>query len=214
MHGTMDSRYIAIAGNIGVGKSSLVDFLWKEYGLKPIFESQDANPYLADFYRDMKAWAYHSQIFFLTKKFRHYLRLRENRSAQPVVLDRTIYEDAEIFAMNLHRMRLIPKREFTIYWELYETILQVLEPPRVLIYLSCPIRTIAQRIGRRGRSSEAPIKTTYLRRLQTLYDRWIERYTRSPVIRLSTVRSSTSGGDYLDDLLVRKELDRQIRPHV
>lgn len=200
------SGYIAIAGNIGVGKSSLVDFLWKEYGLKPFFEAQDANPYLADFYRDMKAWAYHSQIYFLTKKFRHYLDLQGKQVERPMVLDRTIYEDAEIFAVNLRRMRVMHARDFAVYWELYQTILDVLEPPRVLIYLSCSTRTMIKRIGRRGRAAEARVQAAYLRRLQKLYTAWIATYTRSPIIHLATDRA-----DYLDDFLVREELDRQLK---
>lgn len=205
----MSSRYIAIAGNMGAGKSSLVEFLWKAYGCKPFFEPQDANPYLADFYRDMRAWAYHSQLYFLTKKFRHYLDLQARRPKRPMVLDRTIYEDAEIFATNLHRMRLIGRRDYAIYWDLYQTILDVLEPPRVLIYLDCSLRTIHKRVGRRARAAETTIKTAYLRRLQRLYDRWIARYDRSPVLRLSTERV-----DYLDDFLARQELQHQLERYL
>ncbi|MBI2345999.1 MAG: deoxynucleoside kinase [Deltaproteobacteria bacterium] len=205
----MGSSYLAIAGNMGAGKSSLVDFLWKAYGCKPFFEPQDINPYLTDFYRDMRSWAFHSQMFFLTKKFRHYLDLQARRPRRPMVLDRTIYEDAEIFAANLHRMRLIPRREFAVYWDLYQTILDVLEPPRVLIYLTCSLRTMRKRIGRRGRQAEGPIQTGYLKKLQCLYDRWIERYDRSPVISLATDHA-----DYLDDFLVREELEKKLRSYL
>ncbi|MBQ4334077.1 MAG: deoxynucleoside kinase, partial [Myxococcaceae bacterium] len=130
-------RFIAVAGNIGAGKTELVGFLCRRYGLKPFYEPNDTNPYLADFYRDMKTWAFQSQIYFLTHKFRLHRELE--RTAGAVVQDRTIYEDAEIFARNLYRQRLMTKRDWQTYCELYDVIAKSLEPPDIMIYLQAKV---------------------------------------------------------------------------
>ncbi|MBI2093021.1 MAG: deoxynucleoside kinase [Deltaproteobacteria bacterium] len=129
----MAKKYIAIAGNMGSGKSSLVDFLCRECNFKPFYEPNDLNPYLADFYKDMKKWAYHSQLHFLTHKFRIHQEL--DRSNGTVVQDRTIYEDAEIFCTNLYRSGFVGKRDYQTYMDLYKTILKSLQPPSVMISL-------------------------------------------------------------------------------
>ncbi|MBC7793182.1 MAG: deoxynucleoside kinase, partial [Clostridia bacterium] len=121
--------YIAVAGNIGCGKSTLVDFICRQYQVAPFFEPHAENPYIVDFYGDMKRWGFHSQIYFLTHKFRIHQELERERDRQAVVQDRTIYEDAEIFATNLHRRKVINSRDWKMYCELYETILTSLEPP-------------------------------------------------------------------------------------
>ena len=192
-------KFIAIAGNIGAGKTELTEFLFRRYGLKPFYEPNDQNPYLEDFYADMKTWAYRSQLFFLTHKFRLHLSLQGEPGA--VVQDRTIYEDAEIFARDLYRQRLIEKRDFETYWELYQSIGRALRPPDLMIQLRCPVRTLRQRIRARGRSFEQDIPAAYLRRLNLLYEDWYARYDLSPVLRLEIDRL-----DYLTDLVDRVDL--------
>ncbi|HSF78512.1 MAG TPA: deoxynucleoside kinase [Steroidobacteraceae bacterium] len=192
-------KFIAIAGNIGAGKTELTEFLFRRYGLKPFYEPNDQNPYLEDFYADMKTWAYRSQLFFLTHKFRLHLSLQGEPGA--VVQDRTIYEDAEIFARNLYRQRLIEKRDFETYWELYQSIGRALRPPDLMIQLRCPVRTLRQRIRARGRSFEQDIPAAYLRRLNLLYEDWYARYDLSPVLRLEIDKL-----DYLTDLVDRVDL--------
>ena len=200
-------RFIAVAGNMGAGKSELVQFLCRRYGLKPFFEPNDTNPYLADFYADMKKWAFHSQIYFLTHKF----RLHRELMLEPgtVVQDRTIYEDAEIFCENLHRGGMISDRDHKMYRELFDTICQSLAPPDLMIFLKCPVRTLKKRIHQRGRKMEIDVPTDYLKRLNELYDEWRKRYTMSPVIELETDRL-----DYLTDLVDRLDLFKQIEKYV
>ncbi|MFH1812357.1 MAG: deoxynucleoside kinase [Pseudomonadota bacterium] len=200
-------KYIAVAGNIGAGKSSLVDWLCRTYGIAPFFEPNEANPYLADFYSDMKTWAFKSQLFFLTHKFRIHQDL--DRSSGTVVQDRTIYEDAEIFATALHRARYIDSRDFATYQELYRTILRSLEPPDLLIVLTCPMRTLRRRIQQRGRKMEQNIKPTYLRRIDDLYAEWLGRYKLSPVLTIETDKL-----DYLTDLVDRLDVMRRIEKYL
>lgn len=143
--------YIAVAGNIGCGKSTLVDFICRTYKVDPFFEPNAQNPYLVDFYADMKRWAFHSQVYFLTHKFRIHQELERQRVHRTVVQDRTIYEDAEVFATYLHRRRFINARDWGVYQDLYQTILSALHPPDLMIYLKASVRTIRKRIKLRGR---------------------------------------------------------------
>lgn len=200
-------KFIAIAGNIGAGKTELTAFLCKKYGLKPFYEPNDQNPYLADFYKDMKSWAFRSQIFFLTHKYKLHRELE--RQSGTSLQDRTIYEDAEIFAKNLYRQRYIDKRDWATYWELYENIAASLKPPDLMIYLRCPVKTLKQRIRLRGRKMEQDIPTAYLNRLNSLYEDWFERYEMSPVLVLPTDTL-----DYLTNLVDRVDLFRQIEKHL
>lgn len=200
-------KFIAIAGNIGAGKTELTAFLCKKYGLKPFYEPNDQNPYLSDFYKDMKTWAFRSQIFFLTHKFRLHRELE--RQSGTSLQDRTIYEDAEIFAKNLFRQRYIDKRDWQTYWELYENIAAALKPPDLMIYLRCPVKTLKQRIRLRGRKMEQDIPTAYLNRLNALYEDWFTRYKMSPVLVLPTDTL-----DYLTNLVDRVDLFRQIEKHL
>lgn len=200
-------KFIAIAGNIGAGKTELTAFLCKKYGLNPFFEPNDQNPYLADFYKDMKTWAFRSQIFFLTHKFRLHRELEQQSGT--AIQDRTIYEDAEIFAKNLFRQRNIDKRDWKTYWELYETVAAALKPPDLMIYLRCPVKTLKQRIRIRGRKMEQDIPTAYLNRLNALYEDWFTRYKMSPVLVLPTDTL-----DYLTNLVDRVDLFRQIEKHL
>ena len=202
-----NQKFIAIAGNIGAGKTELTRFLCRRYGLNPFYEPNDQNPYLADFYQDMKAWAFKSQVFFLTHKFRLHRDLE--RGDGTALQDRTIYEDAEIFAKNLYKTRKIDARDWKTYWELYETIAQALKPPDLMIYLQCPVRTLKQRIALRGREMEKDIPTPYLKRLNDLYEDWFKHYKMSPVLVLSTDKL-----DYLTDLVDRADLFRQVEKHL
>jgi deoxyadenosine/deoxycytidine kinase len=202
-------KFIAIAGNIGAGKTELTGFLCKKYGLTPFYEPNDQNPYLADFYRDMKTWAFKSQLFFLTHKFRLHRQMMEGQDGATVLQDRTLYEDAEIFAKNLYRQRYIDKRDWQTYWELYESLAETLSPPDLMIYLKCPVRTLKQRIKLRGRQMEADLPTAYLSRLNRLYEEWFNGYKRSPVLVYETDTL-----DYLTNLVDRVDLFRQIEKYL
>ena len=148
-------RYIAIAGNMGSGKSTLVDFLQVRFGVTPYFEPNDENPYLIDFYEDMERWAFQSQVYFLQKKFALHLELEKETGV--VVQDRSIYEDAEIFATNLHRMKILNGRDWETYRELYDSIQSRLRPPDLLIFLKCSVRTVRKRIALRARPGEEKV---------------------------------------------------------
>lgn len=203
----MPRRYIAVAGNMGAGKTELVAFLCKRYGLKPFFEPNDTNPYLEDFYRDMKAWAFHSQVYFLAHKLRLHRQLMSDEGV--VVQDRSIYEDAEIFARNLYEQKRMTERDWRTYRELYESLRDALQPPDLMIFLKCPVRTLRRRIATRGRGMEQDIPTEYLRRLNDLYARWRESWTLSPVVELETDKL-----DYITDLVDRLDLFKAIEKHL
>ena len=196
-------RTIAIAGNMGTGKSTLVDFLHRTYGVVPFYEPNDHNPYLADFYKDMKRWAFQSQLYFLSNKF----RLHQELDRQPgvVALDRTIFEDAEIFATALHQMRKISRRDWETYQGFYSAILDAIRPPDLMIYLKCSMRTLRQRIRLRGRKMEQDVPPAYLKRLECLYDTWIEHYSMSEVLVLETDQL-----DYIHDLVHRLDVMERI----
>jgi len=196
-------RSIAIAGNMGSGKSTLVDFLSRTYNVTPFYEPNDENPYLADFYKDMKAWAFQSQLYFLSNKFRLHQEL--DRQDGVVALDRTIFEDAEIFAMALFQMRKISKRDWETYQGFYGAILDAIRPPDLMIYLRCSMRTLRQRIRLRGRKMEQDVPLAYLKRLERLYNSWIEAYTMSDVLVLET-----DDLDYIHDLVHRLDVMQRI----
>ncbi len=196
-------RSIAIAGNMGSGKSTLVEFLHRTYGVVPFYEPNDENPYLADFYKDMKRWAFQSQLYFLSNKF----RLHQELDRQPgvVALDRTIFEDAEIFATALHQMRKISKRDWATYRGFYEAILDAIRPPDLLIYLRCSMRPLRQRIRLRGRKMEQDVSLAYLKRLERLYEDWIADYSMSEVLVLET-----DNLDYIHDVIHRLDVMERI----
>lgn len=196
-------RYVAVAGTIGSGKTSLVAWLVKRYGLVPYYEPNDENPYLADFYRDMKTWAFHSQLFFLSHKLElHQALLASN---EPAVIDRTIYEDAEIFARSLKNQRYLSAREWAVYERLYEGIKRTLPPPDVLVAVTCSLSATKKRIARRGRSMEKDIPDTYLRRLHRLYESWFERYDLGPIVRIDTTNL-----DYVENLVDLIDLQQKL----
>jgi deoxyadenosine/deoxycytidine kinase len=196
-------KFIAIAGNIGTGKSSLLEFLTSTYDVTPFYEPNDANPYLPDFYRDMKRWAFQSQLFFLSNKFR--IHQQADRVPGVVVQDRTLFEDAEIFATALHQMRKIDKRDWQTYWNFYQTILEAIQPPDLMIYLKCPMRTLRRRIRLRGRKMEQEIPLSYLKRLDRLYEEWIANYRLSDVLVLETDKL-----DYIHDLIDRQDVRERV----
>lgn len=196
-------RSIAIAGNMGSGKSTLVDFLSRTYDVTPFYEPNDENPYLADFYKDMKRWAFQSQLYFLSNKFRLHQEL--DRQSGVVALDRTIFEDAEIFATALHQMRKISKRDWATYQSFYLAILDAIQPPDLMIYLRCSMRTLRQRIRLRGRKMEQDVPLAYLKRLEGLYDAWIKSYQMSDVLVLET-----DDLDYIHDLVHRLDVMQRI----
>jgi deoxyadenosine/deoxycytidine kinase len=202
------TKYIAVAGMMGSGKSSLVRFLCDRYpSIRPFYERNEENPYLDDFYRDMPRWAFHSQVYFLTLKFRTHQELQS--CDQTVIQDRTIYEDAEIFAEHLYRRGALPPRDYGAYRRLYRTILESIEPPDLLIFLRTDLRTVKKRIRLRGRACETAVDPEYLKGLNRLYRRWVERYDLSPVLELDADRL-----DFLNDLVDRMEVLRQIEAHL
>ncbi len=200
-------RYIAVAGNMGSGKSSLVRFLCQQFDLTPFFEPNDRNPYLDDFYKEMPRWAFQSQIFFLIHRFRIHKEM-EGRP-ETVVQDRTIYEDAEIFAEYLHRRKAIDARDYRTYRELYDTLTQELKAPDLMIYLRCTTASLMKRIKRRGRKSEEAVPRDYVDRLNHLYEEWFARYDRSPTLVLPSDRL-----DYIEDLFDRADLLKAIERHL
>jgi deoxyadenosine/deoxycytidine kinase len=173
-------KFVAVAGNIGVGKSTLVELLCARMGWEPFYEPVTENPYLADFYGDMDAWSFHSQVFFLA----HRLRAHYNLSQHPtsVIQDRSVYEDAEIFAQNLFLQGHIQPRDYQTYRELYETTMRFLPPPDLVIYLRASVSTLENRIQNRGRTYERRIPSDYLHGLNNLYEAWIDNFTLCPVL--------------------------------
>ena len=173
-------KWIAVAGNIGVGKSSLVDLLAKNLMWKPFFEPQAENPYLADFYRDMSTWGFHSQIFFLTRRLHIHRELVDHPTC--AIQDRSVYEDAEIFAHNLYLQHCISERDYRSYRDLYQVLTEFLPPPDLVVYLRASVDTLRQRIAHRGRDYERDIQPDYLNRLNDLYETWIASFSLCPVL--------------------------------
>ncbi|MFO7583122.1 MAG: deoxynucleoside kinase [Anaerolineales bacterium] len=173
-------KFVVVAGNIGVGKSTLVDGLCERLGWQPFYEPVAENPYLADFYSDMAAWSFHSQVFFLT----HRLRAHHAIACHPtsVIQDRSVYEDAEIFAHNLYLQGHITPRDYQTYRDLYQTTMDFLPPPDLVIYLRASVPTLLNRIARRGRDYERTITADYLASLNDLYENWIANFSLCPVL--------------------------------
>ena len=174
------SKYIAVAGNIGAGKSSLTGLLSKHFNWESFYESVDDNPYLADFYEDMLRWSFNLQIYFLSSRFRHQKEMLGQQVS--LIQDRTIYEDVEIFAKNLHEMNLMSDRDFENYEALFREMSHYLRPPDLLIYLRAQVPTLVRQIQQRGRDYENTIRIDYLERLNRLYEDWIDRYPHEKLI--------------------------------
>lgn len=166
--------HIAIAGNIGSGKTTLATSLSKYLGFEPQYEDADSNPYLFDFYQDMQRWSFNLQIFFLNTRFKKIIDIR--KEGANIIQDRTIYEDAQIFAPNLHAMGLMAKRDYETYRTLFDNLLELIPPPDLLIYLRGSIPSLVDQIQRRGREYEDSIRLDYLRRLNERYEAWYESY--------------------------------------
>jgi deoxyadenosine/deoxycytidine kinase len=166
--------HIAVAGNIGSGKTTLTRLLAKHYNWKPHFEDVDDNPYLNDFYEDMQRWSFNLQIYFLNSRFSQIVEIR--RTGQKVIQDRTIYEDAHIFAPNLHAMGLMSTRDFDNYLNLFNLMSSLIQPPDLLIYLRATVPALVKQIQKRGRDYEKSIRIDYLQRLNERYEAWIENY--------------------------------------
>ncbi|MFN8375853.1 MAG: deoxynucleoside kinase [Anaerolineae bacterium] len=174
--------FIAVAGNIGAGKSTLTGMLSQAFGWEPFYEANADNPYLADFYADMQRWSFHSQVFFLGKRLEHHKQLVEHHTS--VVQDRTVYEDAEIFARNLYQQGTLAERDYDVYQRLYHAISAFLPPPDLVIYLQGSVDKLLAHISKRGRDYERNMDPDYLARLNRLYDDWIDNWTTCPVVRV------------------------------
>lgn len=166
--------HIAIAGNIGAGKTTLAYLLSKYFGFEVFYEDNDQNPYLYDFYGDMQRWSFNLQVFFLHSRLQKISQIK--RDNINIIQDRTVYEDAQIFAPNLHAMGLLPTRDFETYKALFETISELVDPPDLMIYLKCSIPKLVEQIQSRGRKYEDSIRLDYLKRLNERYENWYENY--------------------------------------
>jgi len=167
-------KHIAIAGNIGAGKTTLTNLLAKNFNWEPQLEEVDNNPYLNDFYEDMPRWSFNLQIFFLNSRYKQIIDLQ--KQDKPIIQDRTIYEDAEIFAPNLHAMGLMSSRDFNNYKSLYSSIISQIQPPDLMIYMKASIPTLVDNIQKRGRDYEDSIRLDYLKKLNEFYNSWINGY--------------------------------------
>ena len=199
--------FIAIAGNIGVGKSTLTGLLAQQLKWEPFYEAVEDNPYLADFYQDMRRWSFHSQVFFLSRRLRHHRALLDHPNS--VVQDRSVYEDAEVFACNLYRQGNMGERDYKSYRELYEVLTMFLPSPDLVVYLRASVPTLQSRIAQRGREFEREISPDYLAQLNELYEEWTANFTLCPVLTvpaddLDFVQNHTHldliGGKILDKL--------------
>jgi len=199
-----NKNFVAVAGNIGVGKSTLTVILAEAFGWKPFYEAVDENPYLVDFYADMRQWSFHSQVFFLSRRLQHHRQLVDHPGS--VVQDRSVYEDAEIFARNLYDQGQMTPRDYCAYRDLYEGIRAFLPPPDLLIYLKSSVKTLVARIKQRGRDFERDISPDYLSRLNGLYDGWIERWNSCPVLVVPADEM-----DFQHDLLARETIITGVR---
>ena len=199
-------RFVAIAGNIGVGKSTLTELLSKHLGWEPFFEAVNDNPYLTDFYEDMERWSFHSQIYFLSRRLRHHWQLLQR--AESVVQDRTVYEDAEIFARNLYQQGSLSERDYGSYCELYQVVTTVLPPPDLIVYLRASVDTLKERIRNRGRSYEQNISTAYLEQLNELYEGWVRGFSLCPVLAVPSDTLDFVTNDHHMDLITKKVLEK------
>jgi len=195
-------KFVAVAGNIGVGKSTLVTMLCERLGWQPFYEPVAENPYLEDFYRDMSAWAFHSQIFFLTHRLRAHRELLDHPTS--AIQDRSVYEDAEVFACNLYRQGLISERDYSAYRELYGVLCEFLPPPDLVLYLRASVPTLVSRISQRGRDYERQITAVYLGQLNQLYEEWIGHFGLCPVLTVPADDLDYVAHPYHLDLIVRK----------
>lgn len=176
-------KHIAVCGNIGSGKTTLTEKLAKHYGWNPLYESVDSNPYLRDFYQDMTKWAFHVQIYFLNSRFRQVNEIHDN--PQPTIQDRTIYEDAYIFANNLYQSGHISERDYRSYLDIFHSMITFVKPPDLLIYLKASVPKLVRQIEKRGRDFEYSIRLDYLRQLNKQYENWITNYSDGKLLTIN-----------------------------
>jgi deoxyadenosine/deoxycytidine kinase len=202
----MRKHFVVIAGNIGVGKSTLVARLAQRWGWQAAHEPNAANPYLADFYKDMARWGFHSQIFFLGKRLEQHNTICLGDCS--VLQDRSVYEDAEIFARNLFNQGHISSRDWQTYYELYQTMAQIIQPPDLVVYLRASVDTLSQRVTQRNRDYERSIPREYLSQINALYEDWAARFALSPLITIQADALNWANGDDRDLNLVAQEIQR------
>jgi deoxyadenosine/deoxycytidine kinase len=195
-------KFVAVAGNIGVGKSTLVGLLGDRLGWEPFYEPVGENPYLADFYGNMTAWSFHSQIFFLARRLRAHRSVLDHPTSS--IQDRSVYEDAEIFARNLFLQGHMSERDYQTYRDLYNVLTEFLPPPDLVIYLRAQVETLRERIAQRGRDYEQQIEPEYLSRLNNLYKSWIDGFKLCPVLTVPADDLDYVAFDSHLDLIVQK----------
>jgi len=201
------TKHIAVAGNIGSGKTTLTGMLAKHYKWTPHFEDVEHNPYLVDFYEDMPRWAFNLQIYFLNNRIKNLIEIRNGK--ETVIQDRTIFEDAYIFAPNLFDMGLMTKRDFENYSSFFQNLKTLVKPPDLLIYLKASIPTLVDQIQKRGREYEENIRLDYLKRLNGFYNKWIEKYTDGPLLVIDV--DNCNFADKEEDLAdVVRKIDAQL----
>ena len=199
-------KFIAVAGNIGAGKSTLVALLSQRLGWQPFYEAVAENPYLADFYANMHQWSFHSQIFFLSNRLRSHRQLVAHPTS--VVQDRSVYEDAEVFACNLYQQGYLSARDYATYRALYEVLAAFLPPPDLVIYLRASVETLAQRIALRGRDYERTIEPAYLSQLNELYEAWVRAFSLCPILTVPAGDLDYVANPAHLDLIAQKVLDK------
>jgi deoxyadenosine/deoxycytidine kinase len=201
------TKHIAIAGNIGSGKTTLAGMLAKHYKWEPHFEDIEHNPYLVDFYEDMPRWAFNLQVYFLNTRIKNLIDIRNG--ADTVIQDRTIYEDAYVFAPNLFDMGLMTKRDYENYTSFFQNLKALIKPPDLLIYLRASVPALVDQIQKRGREYEENIRLDYLKRLNGLYNKWIDKYTDGPLLIIDV--DNCNFADKEDDLAdVVRKIDAQL----
>ena len=202
--------HIAVAGNIGSGKTTITKLLAKHYGWDAHYEKVDENPYLNDFYEDMQRWSFNLQIYFLNSRFNQIVNIK--KSGKTVIQDRTIYEDAYIFAPNLHSMGLMSTRDFENYFTLFNLMTSLIDPPDLLIYLKASVPTLVNQIQKRGRDYENNIRLDYLKKLNDRYDSWIQAYNLGKLVIIDV--DNTNFIEKKEDLReVIDKIDAEIHGH-
>jgi len=200
-------KHIAVAGNIGAGKTTLTELLSKHYKWIPQFEDVDHNPYLNDFYEDMPRWSFNLQIYFLNNRLTQLLDI--HRGTETVIQDRTIFEDANIFAPNLHEMGLMSKRDFDNYYKFFQTLKSMVQPPDMLIYLKGSVPTLVGQIQKRGREYEENIRLDYLKRLNDFYNKWIDSYKEGALLIIDIDKNKFAENEEHMGEIIRK-VDAQL----
>ena len=200
-------KHIAIAGNIGAGKTTLTEMLSKHYKWIPQFEDVDHNPYLYDFYDDMPRWSFNLQIYFLNRRLNQLLEI--SSGTETVIQDRTIYEDANIFAPNLHEMGLMSKRDFDNYYQFFESLKLMVNPPDLLIYLKASVPTLVGQIQKRGREYEENIRIDYLKKLNEYYNKWIDTYQEGKLLIITVDNINfAENSEHFGDII--RKIDAQL----